>query len=93
MTPCTELAGSCLCSGVELHGNLDARFRLLASLHWSLPQCMSAAEAAFSAQDLPTLQRIATDLKRKCQARGLMPMAVVVLPRHSEDVSSKPTLD
>lgn len=51
----------------DLHDNLEARFRLLASLHWSLPQPMSAAEASFSAKDLPALERIAADLKRKCR--------------------------
>lgn len=59
------------CRATDLHDNLDARFRLLASLHWSLPQPMSAAEATFSAKDLPALERIAADLKRKCQVRAV----------------------
>jgi hypothetical protein len=55
------------CSAAELHSNLDARFQLLASLHWSLPHQMSAAESTLLASDLPALERIAADLKRKCQ--------------------------
>ncbi len=55
------------CRVTQFNGNLAARFRLLASLHFSLPQPLSAAEAAFASRELPTLERISADLRRKCQ--------------------------
>jgi hypothetical protein len=67
---------------VKLQANLEARIRLLAKLHWSLPRPASAAERALAARELPALEAaaasLATDilsLARRVAALHLAPAA------------------